>query len=546
MQAGATTPSLGGPEVVIRLDGITKRFPGVVANDSVSLEIRRGEVHCLLGENGAGKSTLMGILAGLQQPDSGRIEVDGSEAVLASPADAIARGIGAVAQHSTLIPNLTVLENLMLGDTRKFWLDRRAAAARWRELSEQLGLDIDASRPAGSLGLGQQQQVEIAKALWAGSRLLMLDEPTSRLSPEAADRLMERIDKMRADGLAVLFVTHKLHEALAVGDTVTVLREGRVADRIGPAEMQSLPEPELRARILAGMFGSVPATLSGEERDAAGVVGTTGIPAATESARPPVVARDAPVVLRVEALSTRSDSGETPISGIDCEIRSGEILGIAGIEGHGQGRLAEAIAGQRAAASGRLSVDGIDVTSRTVKQRQRIGVRYVTDDRLGEGIVGSLSVALNLVLKRIGESPFWGRFGRMDRAAVRAEARAQIAAYDIHPASEQVRAGTLSGGNIQKILLARELSHEPRVVVFRNPTSGLDLKTVAHVHDAIRDFAGAGGAALLISTDLDELVQLSHRIAVLSGGRVVGEVAGDGDRVAERVGALMADAGETR
>ena len=514
---------------IIRLSGITKRFPGIVANDAVTLDVKRGEVHCLLGENGAGKSTLISILAGLQQPDEGTIEINGVPTVIGSPAVSIAQGIGVVYQHSALIPTLTVLENLMLSDEGAFWLDRSGATARLAELSELLGADIDPDLPAGDLGLGQQQQVEIAKAMWKGSQVLILDEPTSMLTPQAVDNLVDSVNRLKAEGLAVIFISHKLHEAYAIGDAVTVLRGGRVAGRIAPAEMRAMNEEQAKARILEAMFGTNPEAISSEEAEAAGL--------ATEERRSAVRA-DAPVLLRAEGLRTVSGSGEVPISDLTLEIRAGEILGIAGIDGHGQQHLAEALAGQRVPAAGRILLDGAEITRRGVKERQHLGVRYVTDDRLHEGIVGSLSVALNLVLKKVGEPPYW-RFGRMDRAAVLAEAHEQIAAYEIRTPSEQTRAGTLSGGNIQKILLARELSHDPRVVIFHKPTYGLDLKTVYRVRETVRDFAAGGGAALLISTDLDELAELSDRIAVLSNGRLVGEVINDGDRVTERVGEIM-------
>ena len=525
----ATPTRHTGDETIIRLNGVTKRFPGIVANDSISLEIKRGEVHCLLGENGAGKSTLISILAGLQQPDEGTIEVNGVPTAISSPATSIGLGIGVVYQHSALIPTLTVLENLMLSDEGSFWLDRSSATARLAELSDLLGADIDPDMLAGDLGLGQQQQVEIAKAMWKGSEVLILDEPTSMLTPQAIERLVESVNRLKAEGLAVIFISHKLQEAYAIGDAVTVLRAGRVAGRIAPSEMHAMTEEQARSRILEAMFGTNPEALTAEQVEAAGAEVRT-------HAR---VDPNTPVMLRLESLSTVSGAGEIPITDINLEIRAGEIVGVAGIDGHGQGHLAEAIAGQRMPSSGRVLLDDADIAKRKVKERQHLGVRYVTDDRLHEGIVGSLSVALNLVLKKIGERPFWRRSGAMDRAAVLAEAHEQIAAYEIRTPSEQTRAGTLSGGNIQKILLARELSHDPRVVIFHKPTYGLDLKTVYRVRETVRDFAAGGGAVLLISTDLDELAELSDRIVVISNGKLIGEVANDGDRITERVGEIM-------
>lgn len=522
-------------DVVIRLTGITKRFPGIVANDSISLDVRRGEVHCLLGENGAGKSTLISILAGLQQPDEGTIAINGVKTVIGSPAVSIAQGIGVVYQHSALIPTLTVLENLMLSDEKNFWLDKAHATERLAELSDLLGAEIDPHMLAGDLGLGQQQQVEIAKAMWKGSRVLILDEPTSMLTPQAIDSLVESVNRLKAEGLAVIFISHKLHEAYAIGDAVTILRSGYVAGRIDPSAMHAMTESEAKDRILEAMFGTNPESLSVEQAEAAGAV---------DVERRVTVADDAQVMLRVEGLTTVSESGEVPIADIDLAIREGEILGVAGIDGHGQRHLAETIAGQRLPVSGRVTLESTDITKLKVKDRQQLGVRYVTDDRLHEGIVGGLSVALNLVLKKVGEAPYW-KFGRMDKEAVMREADEQIADYEIRTPSKLTRAGTLSGGNIQKILLARELSHGPRVVIFHKPTYGLDLKTVYRVRETVRDFARGGGAALLISTDLDELAELSDRIVIVSNGRIVGEIVNDGDRVTERVGGIMVGAKST-
>ena len=533
--------------MVVRLTGITKRFPGptgegeVVANEGVSLDIAPGEVHCLLGENGAGKSTLIAMLSGMQRPDAGVIEIDGKPVELSSPAVALGHGIGVVQQHSTLIPAFTVLENLMLGDRGGVRMDRRAARERLSVLAGSIGASIDPDRMVEDLGLGEQQRIEIVKALWRGTRVLVLDEPTSMLVPQAVDALLASIERLRSDGMAIVFVTHKLREAVAICDRVTVLRGGRVAGRISAVELRAMTAARAEEIILDAMFGQGGAPLRGGES-----------PETAAPRQDTVALRQGTVALRVEALGTRADAGEVPISGVGFEVRSGEILGVAGVDGHGQRHLAEAIAGQRAPSTGRVllgdgfggTTDGCalrDITGLGVRARRELGIRYVTDDRLHEGIVGGMSVSLNLLLARIGDAPFWRR-GRMDHAAVAAEADRRIAEYDIRTPSREARAGSLSGGNIQKILLARELAEQPRVVVFHKPTTGLDLKTVVHVRDAVREFAAGGGAALLISTDLDELAQLADRILVLSGGAVAGEVVNDGRRVAERVGALMAGA----
>ncbi|TPW77421.1 putative B6 ABC transporter ATP-binding protein [Schumannella soli] len=517
---------------LIALRGITKAFPGVIANDDISLDIQRGQVHCLLGENGAGKSTLISILAGLQSPDSGRIELDGETVRIGSPKAAMDLGIGVVHQHSTLVPALTVIENLMLGE-RGLLQNRARAIARLDELSGLLGARIDPDAHASDLGLGQQQQVEIAKAMWTGTRLLILDEPTSMLTPQAIDSLAESVERLTAEGLGIVFITHKLREAYTMGDCVTVLRAGRNVGHISTERMAELSEQEAQRTILTAMFGDDLAAAGGLE-EAAELAGATEAERETEA----VDFATRPVRLALRGVSTAGSTLDAVVHDIDLEIHAGEILGIAGIDGHGQTALAEVVAGQRPAASGAVTLDDVDVTGLGVRGRQTRGLRYVTDDRLHEGTVGSLSVALNLMLKRIGQAPFW-RFGQIDREAVDTEAMNLIAEYGIRTPSSATRAGTLSGGNIQKILLARELGGGANVVVVNKPTYGLDLKTVRLVHDLLAEFAAGGGSVLLISTELDELVELSHRIGVISRGRILGVVVNDGPTTAEKVGELM-------
>jgi len=513
---------------LVELRGITKAFPGVLANDHIDLTLRGGSVHCLLGENGAGKSTLIGILSGLTRPDEGTITIDGVDASISSPRRALERGIGTVHQHSTLIPALTVLENLMLGDTRSLRLDESAARDRLRELARQLGIEIDPDARAADLALGHQQQVEIVKALWRGSRVLILDEPTSMLTPQGVAELAKVLARLKEQGQAVIFITHKLHEALTLGDEVTILRQGRIAGRIARDAMRTKPHDELRAEIVRMMFAEDPAAVADVAELQEEVV---------EARAEPRVDPGADVVLELRHVTAQVEGTERGIDDITLELRQGEIVGIAGMDGNGQRALAETIAGQRRATHGDVLLFGASIVKLPVSSRQKLGLRYVTDDRLGEGIVGILSVGLNLFLKRVGESPFW-RHGRIQRAVLEGRAAELVREYDVRTPFVTTRAATLSGGNIQKVLLARELSFEPKVVVFHKPTYGLDVKTTATVRDLIRRLAADGGAALVISTDLDELVEISNRIAVLSRGRLVGVVP-NGPGAAEQVGELM-------
>jgi simple sugar transport system ATP-binding protein len=513
---------------IVELRGITKSFPGVLANDHVDLTLQRGEVHCLLGENGAGKSTLIGILSGLQRPDAGSILIGGRETEITSPRVALELGIGTVYQHSALIPALTVLENLMLGDSRSVRLDEAGARARLAELAAMLGVEVDPDTRTADLALGHQQQVEIIKALWRGSRVLILDEPTSMLTPQGVAELSKVLARLKEQGQAVIFITHKLHEALSLGDYISILRQGRLAGTIDRGALREQDPEELRAEIIRIMFGE-------EAKAVADVAELRDELTDVEPEKPARVTGD--VVLELRGVSAAGEGAELGIEDVSLELREGEILGVAGVDGNGQRALAEVLAGQRGASHGDVLLFGAPVTRMAVSARQKLGLRYVTDDRLGEGIVGSLPVGVNLFLKRVGQAPFW-KHGQIQRATVDRRAAELVREYDVRTPGTGTRAGTLSGGNIQKVLLARELSFDPKVVVFNKPTYGLDVRTTATVRDLIRKLVAGGGAALVISTDLDELLDISDRIAVLSRGRIVGAVA-NGPGVAEEIGRLM-------
>jgi len=531
---GAAAAADGPPDaVVLELRGITKVFPGVRANDRVDLLVRRAEVHCLLGENGAGKSTLMNVLAGIYMPDEGTISIDGREVSISCPRDAIDLGVGMVHQHSSLIPDFTVLENLMLGRGEGWRLSAGKAEDGLKRLTTTLGVAVDPGAQAGRLSLGQQQQVEIIKALWQGSRILILDEPTSMLTPKGIEDLEQVLRQLKQQGLAVIFITHKLREAFAIGDRVSVLRQGRLQGTIDRETMKAASAAEMQRRVVELMFPGEAESLAhvAEPRDLSELGGVGRKATAGEP------------LLELDGVVVAGKRGEIGIAeAISLTVHAGEVLGVAGVDGNGQRPLAEAIVGQRPLAGGDIRLAGTSLRRLGIGARQRRGLRYVTDDRLGEGIVGSMSVALNLVSKRIGRAPFWVH-GRTRPEVIAAHAEELVREYNIATPSIHTPAGSLSGGNIQKVLVARELSLDPRVVVFNKPTYGLDVRTTAAVRARIRGLVDGGAAgALLISTDLEELLALSDRIAVLSRGRLMGIVR-NGPGAEQEVGALMIGGG---
>lgn len=504
------------------LHKVTKRFPGIVALDEVSLTFRGGEIHVLLGENGAGKSTLMGLLAGMQQPDEGDIVMDGKPVVIDSPRRSMDLGIGAVFQQLLLVPSLTVIENLMLGGPWWKPLKRAAVLRRFEELSQVLAIRIDPDVPVTALSLGEQQQVEIVRALWREEKMLLLDEPTSMLTPQGVQDLGRMMQRLKAKGVALILITHKLLEAYEFGDRISVLRQGRLAGEIDPTRLESLSDDQRTTEVLSMMFGS-------------------GTPTAAPAAHParPVDYKLTPT-LSARGLDTDARVGEAPLREVSFDLWPGEVLGIAGVDGNGQKHLAEVLAGQRAAARGRITLDGMDITRGRVPERRRLGIRYVTDERLGEGTVGTLSVAINLQLKEIGAPPYW-RKGITDWNLIYHSARDQIRDHDIRTPSEHTPVGKLSGGNIQKVLLARELGADARVAILNKPTYGLDLQNQRLALQRIDTAAARGVALIVISTDLDELLQISDRIGVMFQGRLAG-IVDNGADAERRVGLLMTGA----
>jgi general nucleoside transport system ATP-binding protein len=498
----------------LEMRGITKRYPGVVANDSIDLDVRPGEIHALLGENGAGKTTLMNILYGLARPDAGQILLDGTEVTLTGPSDAIARGINMVHQHFMLVPVMTVAENITLGDetlTAGYFLDRKEAHRRIVALGRQFGFEVDPEAKVGSLSVGWQQRVEILKALYRNARILVLDEPTAVLTPQETEEIFEVLRRLAAEGHSIVFISHKLYEVLEIADRITVIRRGRVAGERIPSETN---EEDL-AELMVGREVSLIADR-----------GISHVGART---------------LHVEGLVARDDRGQETVHGIDLDVAAGEILGIAGVAGNGQDELVEAIIGLRKPTAGRVVLDDKDLTGRNPRDVYAAGVAYVPADRHRFGLVLSFSIADNLVLTSYHRRPYARGILRND-AAISKMADERIAAFDVRTPSADAKAGTLSGGNQQKVVIAREFARDLRLLVLDQPTRGLDVGSIEFIHRQVVAKRDAGTAVLLISAELDEVLELSDRIAVIYRGKLV--AIRDG-RTADKneIGVLMATGG---
>lgn len=496
MNAGARSVPL------LSVRAVTKGFPGVVANDRVSLDLLPGEVHALLGENGAGKTTLVSILYGLLQPDDGELMMDGARLRVRDPRHAMQLGIGLVAQHFHLARRHSVAENLALGLAgTPFVAPTRALRGRAAELAQRYGLAVDMDARVAQLSPGEQQRVEILKVLLQGARVLMLDEPTSVLTPQEADALFRVVERMRQSGKAVLFISHKLDEVQRVAERITVLRDGAVVARFRRGEAG----PEELARAMVGKPMAIPQRLG--------------------------LVADGPPLLRVEDVWVEGRRGVHALRGATLHVRPGEVLGIAGVAGNGQSELAQVLTGLLRPERGivRLSAegsedeaDGVDLASATPREARAAGVAYIPEDRRHEGTVGNLTVLENLVLRQVRD-PEFARGVVIDWREVEAFAKGAMERFDIRAPSLRTPARLLSGGNVQKIVLARELSGEPRLVVASHPTYGLDVGSTAMTHEVLLAQSARGAAVVLISEDLDELLRISDRIAVLYQGRVVGE-----------------------
>ncbi|HEY3523033.1 MAG TPA: ABC transporter ATP-binding protein [Candidatus Limnocylindrales bacterium] len=501
----------------LEMRGITKRYPGVVANDGIDLEIRPGEIHALLGENGAGKTTLMNVLYGLARPDEGQILLDGEPVVIDGPADAIARGISMVHQHFMLVPVLSVADNILLGEetmANAVFLDRKEAHRRIVELGRRFGFEIDPEVPVGSLSVGWQQRVEILKALYRNARILVLDEPTAVLTPQETEEIFAVLRRLAAEGHSIVFISHKLYEVLEIADRITVIRRGKVVGQRLPAETD---EDDL-AELMVGR--EVQLTVDRGESHPAGVE------------------------LAVADLRARDDRGSEVVRGVSFEVKAGEILGIAGVAGNGQDELVESIVGLRRPSSGTVRLGDRDVTGWSPRRINEAGVAYVPADRQRYGLVLGFPVADNLVLTSYYRSPFARGILREDDA-IDAAATELIGAFDIRTPSAEVNAGTLSGGNQQKVVVARELGRDLKLLVLDQPTRGLDVGSIEFIHRQSIAKRDAGTAILLVSAELDEVLELSDRIAVMYRGEIVAVLDG---RTADKneIGLLMATGGRER
>ncbi|MCF8527106.1 MAG: ABC transporter ATP-binding protein [Candidatus Nanopelagicales bacterium] len=503
-------PSHGSQTPILEARSITKRFPGVIANQDVSLSISPGQIVGLLGENGAGKSTLVKMIYGLYEPDEGEIYIKGSPVKLSGPRDAIRRGIGMVHQHFQLVPVFTVAENIILGDEphRSIFINMKKATQEVARLSEQFGLEVDVNAKVEDLPVGAKQRVEILKALYRHADLLIMDEPTAVLTPQETDELLQVMRGFADNGVAVIFITHKLREVLAVADTIEVLRGGKVVGTTTPGETD-------QAGLAQMMVGrSVLLTVD----------------------KAPATPGD--VVLDVQGLSAATDLGLPAVRDVNLQVRAGEIVGIAGVEGNGQRELVEALTGLRHCTADRMTVAGKNTLGQSPHAIHAMGVGHVPEDREKDGLVGPYSIADNMVLNRFDEPPFSSK-GVRSRSAVNTLATDLVQEYDVRTPSISTTAESLSGGNKQKVVIARELSANPELLIASQPTRGVDVGSIEFIHSRIVDARDRGAAVLLVSAELDEVLGLADRVVVMYDGRLVAEMASaDVDR--SSIGRLMA------
>jgi simple sugar transport system ATP-binding protein len=495
---------------VLEVRNLTKRFPGIVANDAVNFTLEKGEIHALLGENGAGKSTLMNMLYGLYRPDEGQILINGQEVVINGANDAIARGMGMVHQHFMLVPTLTVTENIILGNEviKGVLIDTATAARRIRELAQTFGLDIPVDAYVHDLPVGVQQRVEIVKALYRSADVLILDEPTAVLTPQEADDLFVVIQRLKAQGKSIIFISHKLREVLALADRISVLRRGKLVGSTTPANASE-------ASLASMMVG----------RDVVLQIDKT-------SAQP------GEVVLDVAHLSVNDERGNRATNDVSFQLRRGEIVGIAGVQGNGQTELVAAITGLVNAQHGQIILAGENITNQGTNRAIAAGMGHIPEDRHHHGLVLSYSIADNMVLSSYDTAPFARGF-IIDDAAIAHQADTLVARFDVRTASIHAAASTLSGGNQQKVVVARELARPLNVLVAAQPTRGLDVGSIEFIHKSIVAARDSGTGVLLVSAELDEILSLADRILVMFRGQIIADIAGvDADR--NHIGLLMA------
>jgi simple sugar transport system ATP-binding protein len=508
---GNNTQRVEEAPIVLEARGITKQFPGVLANDRIDLTLRQGEILALLGENGAGKSTLMNILYGLYHPDAGEIWIKGEKVELQSPGDAIARGIGMVHQHFQLVPVMTVAENVILGaEVTKTggYIDKRAANRRVRELSEQYGLEIDPTIEVDDLPVGLQQRVEIIKALYRHADVLILDEPTAVLTPQESNELFDIMHELTDKGVSIIFITHKLKEVLAVADRIVVLRGGRSVGEALPAESTeaSLAEMMVGRKVILQV-----------DKDEA---------------------HPTQKVLEVKDLEVLDDRKQIIVKGLSLEVHAGEILGVAGVQGNGQREFVEALTGLRPIVSGSIHITGEDSTHYTPRRITELDVAHIPEDREKHGLVMPYSIAENMVLNRYYRKPF-SKNAVLNRQAIAENGANLVKQFDVRTPSIDTHAGNLSGGNKQKVIVAREFSRPVKLLIANQPTRGIDVGSIEFIHNQIVAQRDAGVAVLLVSAELDEVLSLADRIAVMFDGRIVKTLPIE-EATRERVGLLMA------
>jgi len=477
---------------VLEMKGITKKFGDLAACDNVDFDLFRGEIHGLLGENGAGKTTLMNVLYGLYEPTDGQIYVQGKHEIIKSPLQAIDLGIGMVHQHFMLTPPHTVTENILLGlKSKSFLLPFASAEKKIMDLSKKYGLQINPKAQIWQISVGEQQRVEIIKALYRDISILILDEPTSVLSPQEVESLFATLKSMVDQGLSIIFITHKLDEVMQATDRVTVLRAGKVVGKVKTSETSK----EELAKMMVGR------------------------PLITSFEKDPVKATKN--ILEIKNVSAKNDRNLVALKDLSFDVKSGEILGIAGVDGNGQPELAEVVMGLRNTTGGKIILDGKDITKLSTRAIRNLGVAYTPEDRMHVGSILEYSVAENLIIDKFSSSPFSDKLF-MNQSAIAKNAEKLVSDYGVHTPSIYVPVAQLSGGNLQKVVLARELSSDPKMIIVHNPTNGLDVGAIEYVHQTLIDFRKKGAAILLISTELEEILSISDRVTVLYEGELMG------------------------